>query len=306
MSNLYFVQNMMIFLEECFVKEPEFEDCFTINPYYQRDTKALNQLRADIEGMFCDRGLKFVPYDKCKARKWETIYQSSYFEPQYRSEFLSIPHKEIVLVEDGLFDYMEQDDYDYYDNKKVYVFKPDLASGAAHKGIVNELKQNYHILERFDNKYKYILDMIADKSDGVPILYTTPLAEDFGVKESFVSTLLLYIKEEYNTDRIILKKHPRDHFNYRLNGFEVIECPQQVPGQFLDKACNGLNLFIFPSTVSFMCSRLDEIHFLNVLPDNDDYTKAFEVLKNTNLFGAGKLTLKTRSNRFKSTHENTG
>ena len=285
MSNLYFVQNMFIFLEECFVTEPCKGDCFTLNPFYIKDMATLDTLRKDIEQMFDDIDFTYVPFGECNKTEWDTIFMSSYMEDSYQPLMLRQYFKSLVLVEDGLFDYVNPErPYDFYQDKTLYLFKPELASDQAKRAKIKPLKYEQNILTRFQNRYQAELDSIVVRAGDVPILYTTPIAEDYDATEMDVKLILKTIRDYLKIDKLIIKQHPRDYVEWKLEGIETINCPKNIPGQFLDKACKGLNLFIFPSTVSFMCSENSEIVFLEGLLKNPKYDKDFECLHNTSLF----------------------
>lgn len=282
MRDLYFIQNIMIFIEECMVKTPESDDRYTINPFYIKNAETFINLQKDIMALFPN--LRFIPYSDCVSHRWDTIYMSSYMQEQYQGSVTRIASNEIILVEDGLFDYTEQiRPYPFYDGKKLYIFNPSAASSEAKHADVRGIIMDRDIMKIFEENYKSEIDILKALPDETPILFTSPLEEDF-FEESPTQTVLDFLYEEMGIRKFILKRHPRDYGIYRTDGMQIFECPQNIPGQFVDRAFHGKKIYLFPSTVSFMSDTSSDIVFLNPMPQNREYSKQFNGILKSNLF----------------------
>ena len=286
-TDLYFIQNMMIFMEECMVKEPVLNDCFTINPFYVKDTVTFSALKQDIQTIY--PFIQYIEFSDCGNIRFDTIYMSSYIQEEHMHTVTDLNFERIILVEDGLFDYIsDTDKYPFYYGKDLYLFRPEIASSEAVRAVLHPLNPARNITNKFAALYQEALNNFSRLKKDTPILFTTPLSEDFNADSALPDTILDYIKKELSFNRIILKKHPRDHFTYQSDSIDIIECPQNIPGQFLDEMFDGKKVFLFPSTVSFMCGELSDIIFLNVLPQNPKYSSAFEKVLASKIFFSQK------------------
>ena len=286
-TNLYLVQNMMIFMEECFINEPSSHDYFTINPYYVQNKNTLKALITDIQKLY--PGLQYISYEKCSGSSWNSIYMSSYMQKEYIHTVTDMAHSRIILVEDGLFDYISPSEpYLFYNDKDLYLFRPEIASPETIRANVKQLNFSSGITHKFSELYKESTMNLSKLDSHTTVLFTTPFSEDFNAYENLTDTILNYLKYNLSIDQIVLKKHPRDHFTYTSDIVQITECPQNVPGQFLDEMFDGKKIFLFPSTVSFMCGELSNIIFLNVLPDNREYSSAFDSVMNSRIFSGQK------------------
>lgn len=289
--SLYLIQNMMIFMEECLVQQPSKDDVFTLNPYYVRDPETFSSLKKEISRLYPN--LAFLPFEECKVYSWNIIYMSSYFPEEHLNEIAAFDHTEIILVEDGLFDYIEYEkgSYAFYRGKQLYVFRPEIASDSAKATDLHKLTIDKSIVHSFEELYSDSLRALRLYNSKTPVLFTTPLEEDFSSEETLTDRIMTFLNDRYEINHIILKKHPRDHFHYNSPYIKITECPQNIPGQFLDEIFDGMKIFLFPSTVSFMCGELSDITFLNVMPDNPEYTNAFKQVIDSNIL-SGLITVK--------------
>lgn len=277
----------MIFMEECFVSVPSSDDYFTFNPYYVRNSQTMYNLQNDVSKLFPT--LQYIPFEKALSIKWNTLFLSSYMQEEHIPSILNINCNEIILVEDGLFDYTTPDNtYPFYGGKPLYLFHPEIASSEATRSNINALIPNKEIIKKFRSIYEKQLCELEKLQKDIPILFTTPLAEDFFAPESLSNDILSHIANNYSAKQLILKKHPRDHFLYNSSEIEIIECPQNIPGQFLDEMFIGEKIFLFPSTVSFMCGELSNIIFLNPLPQDSTYCTAFNNVISSGAFSQKK------------------
>ena len=276
MVNLYIIQNIMIFMEECFVKLPNKDDIYTINPFYCKNENTFKTLQKDIEKLFPE--LRFIPYSNIHTYLWNKIYMSSYMPLEYQDTINILKTQEIILVEDGTFDYIDPAyQYDFYKGKKLYLFKPETASATAKKNAkVIKIKIDKEIFELFENLYYDQIKLLKNLPKDTAILFTTPLKEDFEIDADIQVKIIDFIKNKMRINRVILKRHPRDHFEYKTDKIEIKECPQNVPGQFIDNIFTGKKIYLFPSTVSFMSSDFNNIVFVNILSENKKYTEEFE------------------------------
>lgn len=282
-NNLFLIQNLMIFMEECFVFLPKETDFFTINPYYVKNLDTLSSLKKDINRLF--PSLKFISYSNIFKSPWNNILMSSYAPEMMQQELNTLDANEIILVEDGLFDYISgENNYLFYKNKDLYLFRPQLASLQANQSHVNALIVTDNVINRFNSVFSKEISELSQLNPKTPVLFTTPLNEDFGSEEIITKDILSYIERTFSPERMVIKKHPRDTFEYKSNSIEIVECNQNIPGQLLDRIFDGLKIFLFPSTVSFMCGELSDIVFLNVMPDNKKYSEAFKKITESELF----------------------
>ena len=286
-KQLYIIQNLMIFMEECFVCVPQNNDFYTLNPYYVRNESTFNALKTDISRMF--PGLKYMPFSEIGNDDWNRIYISSYAPKSLLDDLSSVMREETILVEDGLFDYVSpSEDYTFYKGKKLFLFRPELASCSAHQSDIHTLVVSDDIIGRFNSVFEKELDKLSELDKETMVLFTTPFEEDFNSARGLSSEILEFIEKTFAPEKLILKRHPRDNFVYESSSIQIIECNQNIPGQLLDKRFDGLKVFLFPSTVSFMCGELSDIVFINVLPDNAEYNKAFRSIVDSDLFDKQK------------------
>ncbi len=276
MVNLYIIQNIMIFMEECFIKLPNKDDLYTINPFYCRNKNTFKALQKDIGKLFPE--LRFISYNNIYTYSWNKIYMSSYMPLGYQNTVNILKSQEIILVEDGTFDYIDPEyQYDFYKNKRLYLFKPEVASLTAKQNAdIQQMNINDDVFKLFGNLYYDQIKLLKNLLKDTAILFTTPLKEDFEISEDVQEKIVDFIKNKMEINRIILKRHPRDHFKYKTDKIEIKECPQNIPGQFIDNIFTGKKIYLFPSTVSFMSNDFNNIIFVNILLENKKYTEEFE------------------------------
>ena len=246
--NFYFIQNIFIFLEECLVKSPSKGDFFTLSPDYIKNENTKNALLKDILELYPD--LTYLPEKDCEKKEFRTVFAASY-QPKNRQDWLDgLKSTEIVLVEDGLGDYELTEPDQFYNSKTVYLFRPESARNQAKN--LKKLPENSEVLEKFQSLYQPIIDRLKKYPKSTPVLFTTPLSEDFDYDQGITDKILKKISSIYHPEKLILKRHPRDHFSYLSNNFEIIECPQNIPGQFIDRIFTGPKIYLAKSTVGFM------------------------------------------------------
>ena len=282
-SNLYLIQNIMIFMEECLVRIPSDQDAYTINPHYVRNPETFASLQKDIVRLY--PALRYVRYEDICGTAWDRVYMSSYVPDDLLPFYAGVNAAEIVLVEDGLFDYVPAENgYAFYKGKRLYMFRPELASSTAKAASVCALDVTDEVVGHFASIYEEDISKLSHLNPKTPVLFTTPFGEDFGADDSLTVKIVDYIIRVFGFDQIVLKRHPRDEFVYTSDSMEIIECPKNIPGQLLDKIFDGKKIFLFPSTVSFMCGELSDIVFVNVLPDNRGYSDPFNAIVGSELF----------------------
>lgn len=286
-KSLYVIQNIFIFLEECFVKEPANSDYYTFNPLYVKDKKTHEKLTDYVKTLYPE--LHYIDFDAAAKETWECIYISSYFANKL-NELNKFICEEMILVEDGLFDYIpNMENYSLYNGKKVYLFKPDSASKLAKQGEVLPLYKKPEVTDKFFKLFNKEISKFNNLDKKLPILFTSPLEEDFNATAKDMQKLVTYLEDKYSGQTIILKKHPRDTFIYKSDKIKFIDCDKNVPGQIIDKMFTGEKIYLFPSTVSFMSGADAKITYINALPLNDEYNKVFvnisksEILNNKNI-----------------------
>ncbi len=286
-KKLYLIQNLMIFMEECFVTLPDDNDFYTINPYYVKNNNTFKALKHDIELLFPN--LKYITYSEIYESSWNRMLISSYAPEELLHEINQLDVKDITLVEDGLFDYISTNaPYPFYNDKPLYLFRPQLASLSAQKAVLKAFNVTDNVINRFNSVFSTEIKKLSELDPKTLVLFTTPLGEDFGSDSTITNEIMQYIEKTFGPKKIVLKKHPRDSFAYTSDSIEIIECNQNIPGQLLDRIFDGLKVFLFPSTVSFMCGELSDIVFLNALPNNNEYCKAFNAITDSDLFNIQK------------------
>lgn len=282
-SNLYLIQNIMIFMEECLVRIPSDQDAYTINPHYVRNPETFASLQKDIGRLY--PALEYVRYEDICGTRWDRVYMSSYVPDGLIAYYDGLKAHEIVLVEDGLFDYVPAENgYDFYKGKKLYMFRPELASSTTKDASVCALDVTEEVVGHFASIYEKDISQLSHLDPKTPVLFTTPFGEDFDADDSLTVKIVDYMIRTFGFRQVVLKRHPRDEFVYSSDSLEIVECPKNIPGQLLDKIFDGKKIFLFPSTVSFMCGELSDIVFVNVLPDNHRYSDPFNNIVGSELF----------------------
>ena len=252
-KNLYFIQNLFVFLEQCLAKMPEEGDFFALNLDYNRDKTVRENLKRDVKKLF--PALQFLSSDEVKKHAFQTIFTSSYLTKPAKAFIGSLKAAKIALVEDGTFDYdQDQADYPFYQGKELYLFHPELASPAAktRAKTLKTLNPDQKLFKKFQNLYKTELAELKTLPKDTPVLFTTPLEEDFHKTSEETDKILAKIAEKFAPKTLILKRHPRDHFTYRTDKFKIVEAPQNLPGQFIDRLFTGPKIYLEKSTVGFM------------------------------------------------------
>ena len=290
MSSLYIIQNLNTFLEEVLVKEPEEGDFYTLNPHYVKIESTARVLREKVEE-FCP-ALTFLPYPDLKKRHFQKVYISSCIEEAYAPEIESVPAEEILLVEDGTYDYNDTEERaEFYRGKKLYLYDTVNAGTRTRESLVRPLVRNKEIEERFEALFTEELKPIRDLGRMTPVLFTAPLLEDCDAKAEDLERAVRFLERRLGPCTMILKKHPRDSFSYHSDILHFVECSQSVPGQLLDMHFTGDKYFFSASTVGAASTPESRLYAIEVLPENEWYQGNFACFRTMRIFRDKHVTI---------------
>ena len=271
-SNLYIIQNMMIFIEECMIKEPEYGDSFIINTNYLKNENDINKLRLLIKKIYpyiIEKDINIV------KDEYNYIYSSSNLK-SINNVLDNIIYKEHILVEDGLYDYLDNND-NVYDNKMIYVFYPDYINNNIKRNAKKIYKLDLNnIPMRFKLYFLNELSVYKENKKGIPVLYTRPLKEDYNLSNNVINKALQYLDNNYN--EIYIKKHPRDLLEYKSDKLKIIEINKNIPSQIIDIYFAGPKYFLLPDTTFFETKGNNK----NILKISNDkkYLNDFDIFNN--------------------------
>lgn len=290
MSSLYIIQNLNIFLEEVLVKEPEEGDFYTLNPHYVRIESAAGTLKKKTES-FCP-ALSFIPYGDIAKHHFQKVFISSNVEEAYAPEIESVPAEEILLVEDGTYDYNDTEERaEFYRGKKLYLYDTVNAGTRTREALVLPLVRNKEIEDRFEALFMEELKPIRELGRMTPVLFTAPLREDCHAKTEDLERAIRFLEKRLGPCTVILKKHPRDSFSYHSDILHFVECSQSVPGQLLDMHFAGDKYFFSASTVGAASTPESRFYAIEVLPENKWYQGNFECFRTMRIFRDKHVTI---------------
>ena len=290
MNNLYIIQNLNIFLEEILVKEPEEGDFYALNPHYVKIESTASYLREKIE-KFCP-ALSFISYSDIGKHHFQKIYISSNVEDGYVSEIEKVSAKEIILVEDGTFDYNDSEERtEFYRGKKLYLYSAANAGKRTREAVVLPIERNMEIEERFEKLFEKEMQPIHNLDRMTPVLFTAPLLEDCDAKAEDLERAIRFLENRLGQSTLILKKHPRDCFSYHSDILHFVECSQNVPGQLLDMHFAGDKYFFSASTVGAASTPESHFYAIEVLPFNEWYQQNFICFRTMKIFRDKHVTI---------------
>lgn len=195
------------------------------------------------------------------VEKFDTVIVQSDFSILAYS-FISSQIHEKVILEDGMADYVKRD-YNFsgkkiglkekmvsklgYGNPSIYYPLEQTKTCLKYCSMPEkmqysnflELKQLFQ-LERCDvNLYKQLIERTFSMADISPvskpevIVFTSPLAEDYGAREEIYEQLHQWLKNVYTSNLILIKKHPRDSFRYKWDDLNIIVDSSTIPSEVL-------------------------------------------------------------------------
>lgn len=290
MNDLYIIQNLNILLEEVLVKKPLPGDFYTLNPHYVKIDSVRGYLRKKTEQFY--PALTFLPYQEISGMEWGTVYIASNVTESYREEIENLKAQEIILVEDGNFDYgNDEKEYPFYRGKKLYLYDAANAGNRARTAHVLPIVRDAEIEERFTGLFQEELEPIRSLSSAAPVLFTAPLMEDLKAEPSDLEKVIRYLEKRLGPCTMVLKKHPRDSFQYQSDIINFIDVGQNIPGQILDRLMMGDKYFLSASTVGASGAPGSRYYAIMVLPDNERYRKDIENFETMQHFLDKKVTI---------------
>ena len=239
---LYVVTNIFHYTQERSVPVEQGELFFTINPYYVLD---MSKMVNDIQ--FITPDTQYIPWNEIYDSEWDTVISSSFLGETIKC-YRTMDIKKHILVEDGMYDYIKRvEDEAYKSHCALYLSYPQYGYEPNNYACISQLPDIPHcISNKITELYSESLQPLKHVPCSTPVLYTAPINHDYGIcteKE---------VEEMFNhtgISQLILKKHPRDSYQYNFPNIDVIECDQQIPGQILFSQFNGRHFFMFPSTI---------------------------------------------------------
>lgn len=264
MKVLFIITNLFVFMEEVSVlQDLNLDDStliLTVNTDYNTDVTQIDfstdLICAAKKYLITVTRCAFIQYvqfnDICNDH-YDYIFSATHLQDHFADLLRNCDYENLVLVEDGTYDY--QDEVPFHNDVvqaalAVYLFHPERESVryryAALHGISMNVEQQ--LLTLCYTVFPDVMQQLSTLPANTPIIFTSPLAEDFGILDH-AKQLLKYLEEHYSGTSIILKKHPRDKSKYDSQNVNLIMCPSILPGQILDQMFDGLKLFEFQSTV---------------------------------------------------------
>lgn len=188
------------------------------------------------------------------------IVQSDYSILAY--SFISSEVHEKIILEDGMADYVKRD-YNFagrkiglkkriisklgYGNPSIYYPLEQTKTCLKYCSIpekmeydnFRELKQLFQLEACNIDLYKKLIKQtfltadVSMKYNPEVVVFTSPLAEDYGAKEEIYEQLHLWLKNTYSKNFILIKKHPRDSFKYEWEDLNIIVDSSTIPSEVL-------------------------------------------------------------------------
>lgn len=280
MKVLFIITNMLVLAEELSAVSEKYDQCsidqfFCINTDYVRSSSSATQLSEKIESIF--PGFQQVQYAEAFEYAWDVIVSPSFIQKKLASVLTVNYPNSLLLVEDGTYDYLATEvKYQKFTKlADLYLSRPDLASAAVFYNSVHKLEIHPAILARIMSAWDKDLRIIHSLPCDTPIVFTSPLAEDYEMM-NHSKKLLSYVEGQYAGQTVLLKKHPRDLQDYKSSVVTLQEVNSNVPGQFLDQMFTGPKIYEFPSTISFFSKNVAQSKIIHMKSPNRAYNQLFE------------------------------
>ena len=281
MKILVVITNIFVFLEETSVIKQlglaRNNVYYTINPNYVKSRTTKNNLIHDINRL--GLGLEYITWGKINESTWDVMLCSSYAGDGTYDKLVHTRAKVNVLVEDGSYDYFTEDvsHPDFVRGKNLFMFRPQNSAAGSIYRSVRPIKVDSDIQRRIMNLYSDQLRVFNSLPNGSSILFTSPLASDFGIMDH-EKQAVEFMEKNFRGRVVIIKKHPRDLSEYKSRHLDIVECSTNVPGQILDI------LFTFPSTICFMRGKVNDMLLLRMKTHNKSYNDFYEKVGRLNCF----------------------
>lgn len=256
MRVLFIVSNLWIFLEEfSLMQQLEINahiDVY-VDPEYNKDPMVRQRLYKCIFTAFPE----IKKYTK--ENNYDIVVHSSYLEPASEIFVKEVSAGRELLVEDGTYDYLTSTD-----TREVYVISPSKAKSPKAKKLYLDYLPYSRIIQYFIKECERIM-----KAGSVPVLFTTPLKEDFGI-ENFRER----VKGFFGDKPFIIKPHPRDLTDWQHD----LVIPRECPGQIVDLLMLGDRYYLFPSTTGMWVSEKKTLIALPEMKDKYGDVSEFDVV----------------------------
>ena len=265
MKVLLIITNLFVFMEEVFVLQNlNLDDStliLTVNTDYNTDvtqidfsTDLICAAKKYLNTVMQCVYIQYVQFNDICKDHYDYVFSATHLQDHFADLLRNCNYGYLLLVEDGTYDY--QDAIPLHNDVvqtalAVYLFHPEREV-AQHRyttlhSISVNVEQQLPIL--CHTVFPDIMQQLGNLPANTPIVFTSPLAEDFGILDH-AKQLLQYLEEHYSDTSVILKTHPRDKSKYDSSKVNLIMCPSILPGQILDQMFDGLKLFEFQSTVT--------------------------------------------------------
>ena len=248
--NLYIITNLFVLIEELSVVKDE-KAYYTINDNYLKEKKEISVMKKKIKQMFPE--LIYIKFGDIDKQEWNEVALSSYIDNESAKLYKCLRKKRYIFVEDGTYDYA-QDDFlnaDIVKESDVWLFDTISAKSISFFKSAQNLYLEEKYFARLRESYKVELKSLYNIVEGLPIIFTSPLHEDYGM-EGYINKIIDYLENIYpiNT-QILIKRHPRDKEEYKSLKLSFIECEKSIPGQLIDRMSYAEKYYFQPSTILF-------------------------------------------------------
>ena len=238
------VTNIFIAIEEMNVVSSKDNIYYIIDESYNKDYVKRQTLKEDIRQIY--------PFLKeYRNEKIDILVGVSYITKYLYNVIEYVSPRDIIFVEDGSYDYLNNGMMDYPELKAgrtLYAFRPKQVIATIF-GQIKSLKVN---MSKVVEVYKRNFSCLTEIDKDAIVLFTTPMT-DFCYDST--DALLSYLERHYSGKTILLKRHPRDNRKFNSSKLNLEFCPNNIPGQIICELFKGKKIFEFPSTITFMTDK---------------------------------------------------
>lgn len=285
MRSLLVVTNIFVFFEELSALKYSKEHYDSIYVTFDRNYIKCNTLVEELMGKIFKslEEFNFIDFEEAVQEYWDNIICSSYITEYMYLHLSEMKYKDINFVEDGAYDYFGSEfcHGEMVRNHSLWLFSPNKSKYRSLFKRVNKIQLDNDLKYKMMNLFPEINSTLKGISKDTPVVFTSPIKEDFGFN-SFNKEVLDFIEKNYSGQEVVLKKHPRDMCNYSSNCVKFIETSKELPGQLLNFIFNGDKIYFFPSTVALMSDDLSKtkvIQFSNCT--NEQYNNFYSEVKDS-------------------------
>lgn len=242
---LLVVTNMWIYFEELSVIRQlgytieDFDVSILIDKKYNQYPVIRMQLSKDIKAI--TPSAEFVEQREIESSEFYLKLAPTFLHEQTMALFNSVNANQSYLVEEGISDYTDG----VPRQREACVFLTDAQKAVNTGGYycVDPLIPDLRLLDSFVHYYELQDQAVFNLPVTTPILFTTPLERDFGIKGVLEKT-----KDALGdlcSVPIIIKPHPRDNTVWDFGSI----CLSTCPGQILNMLFCGNKYYMYESTV---------------------------------------------------------